>query len=60
VTRKIDTKTPNPVASNPATVEACQADRNNRPGSENGLSPSQVDTLRAADAAVQRGLAGGR
>ncbi|MFM9590755.1 hypothetical protein ACKI16_29635 [Streptomyces scabiei] len=53
--REISTKTPNAVATPPATVEACQGDRANRPGSEN-RTPSQVDDLRAAEAIVQRGL----
>lgn len=57
MSRRIDTKTPNPITSTPATVEACQADRNNRPGSE-GRTPSQVDMMRAGEAAVQRGLSG--
>lgn len=60
MTKQIDTRTPNPITSTPATVAACQGDRNNRPGSEKGLTPSQVDTQRAAEAAVQRGLVGGR
>jgi hypothetical protein len=59
VTKRIDTRTPNSVASTPATVENCQGDRNNRPGSED-RTPSQVDTLRAGEAAVQRGLVSGQ
>ncbi|MXM66769.1 hypothetical protein GR925_25890 [Streptomyces sp. HUCO-GS316] len=59
MTRKIDTKTPNRITSTPATAAACQADRQNRPGSERGLTPSQVDTELAGEAAVQRGLVGG-
>ncbi|MFJ1606981.1 hypothetical protein ACIOHS_26960 [Streptomyces sp. NPDC088253] len=59
MTKRIDTRTPNPITSTPATVAACQGDRNNRPGSED-RTPSQVDALRAAEAAVQRGLVGGR
>ncbi|MFF5968197.1 hypothetical protein ACFY64_31640 [Streptomyces collinus] len=47
------------MATPPATVQACQDDRNNRPGSEN-RTPEQVDTLLAAEAAVQRGLVTGR
>ncbi|MFF0092748.1 hypothetical protein ACFYSF_22685 [Streptomyces canus] len=57
MTRQIDTKTPNRVATPPATVQACQDDRNNRPHSED-RTPSQVDALLAAEAAVQRGLVG--
>lgn len=60
MTRKIDTRTPNAAASTPATVAACQQDRASRPGSERGLSPSQVDTARAGEAAVQRGLVSGQ
>ena len=61
MTRKIDTRTPNAAASTPATVAACQEDRANRPGSVSDITgerrtPTQVDTLRAAEAAVQRGL----
>lgn len=57
--RQISTKTPNTVATPPATVEACQADRANRPGSEN-RTPYQVDNLRAAEAVVQLGLITGQ
>jgi len=65
VTRKIDTKTPNAAASTPATVAACQADRSNRPGSVSDLTggprtAAQVDTLRAAEAVIQRGLVTGQ
>lgn len=59
MTRQIDTRTPNPLTSTPATVAACQEDRANRPGSEN-RTPGQVDTLRAAEAVVQRGLISGQ
>lgn len=55
MTRRIDTKTPNQAASQPATVQACQGDRADRPGSED-RTPSQVDALRAAEASVQRAL----
>ncbi|MFE9127750.1 hypothetical protein ACFYOF_20470 [Streptomyces sp. NPDC007148] len=47
MTRQIDTKTPNRIATEPATVEACQRDRKGRD-----------DALQAAIAAVQKGLAG--
>ncbi|TFV33164.1 hypothetical protein E4K10_30250 [Streptomyces sp. T1317-0309] len=47
MTRQIDTKAPNPVATQPATVEACQQDRQGRD-----------EALQAANAAVQKGLAG--
>ncbi|UJV42947.1 hypothetical protein [Streptomyces sp. AMCC400023] len=59
MTRQIDTKTPNRYATPPATVEACQADRANRPGSED-RTPSQVDSLNQAAAVVQRGLVAGQ
>ncbi|GGQ49727.1 hypothetical protein GCM10010250_21600 [Streptomyces althioticus] len=55
MTKRIDIKTPNQVATPPATVEACQQDRANRPYSENN-SPATVDKLLAAEASVQRGL----
>lgn len=55
MTRKIDTKTPNQVATPPATVAACQQDRATRPYSEDN-PPSQVDRLLAAEASVQKGL----
>lgn len=47
MTRQIDTKTPNRVVTLPATVEACQRDREGRD-----------EALQAANAAVQKGLAG--
>lgn len=59
MTRRIDTRTPNPITSTPATVAACQKDRASRPGSED-RTPSQVDTLLAAEALVQRGLVSGQ
>ncbi|MYR55971.1 hypothetical protein GTY54_49420 [Streptomyces sp. SID625] len=59
MTKEIDTRTPNRITSTPTTVEACQGDRSNRPYSE-GRTPSQVDALLAAEASVQRALAGGR
>lgn len=65
MTRKIDTKTPNAAASTPATVAACQQDRANRPGSVSDITGerrtgTQVDTLRAAEASIQRGLVTGQ
>lgn len=64
MTRKIDTHTPNPITSAPATVAACQGDRANRPGSVSDITgerrtATQVDTLRAAEAVIQRGLVAG-
>ncbi|MGW2074930.1 hypothetical protein ACWCPK_42040 [Streptomyces sp. NPDC001953] len=47
MTRQIDTKTPNRVATPTTTVEACKRDRKGRD-----------DALQAANAAVQKGLAG--
>ncbi|MFE7214556.1 hypothetical protein ACFU93_32370 [Streptomyces sp. NPDC057611] len=47
MTRQIDTKTPNQVATPPATVQACKQDRAGR-----------NDKLQGAEAAVQKGLVG--
>ncbi|MFF4146952.1 hypothetical protein ACFY0A_37765 [Streptomyces sp. NPDC001698] len=47
MTRQSDTKTPNQVATPPATVEACKQDRDGR-----------NDKVQAAEAAVQKGLVG--
>ncbi|MEV5048242.1 hypothetical protein AB0N20_27495 [Streptomyces griseoincarnatus] len=55
MTRQIDTRTPQAAGTQPATVQACQADRAGRPGSE-GRAPSAVDQLRAAEASVQRAV----
>ncbi len=46
MTRRIDTKTPNQTAGQPATVQACQQDRAGR-----------NDAVQATEASVQRGLA---
>ncbi|MER6559772.1 MULTISPECIES: hypothetical protein [unclassified Streptomyces] len=48
MTRRIDTKTPNQVAANPATVEACKQDM----AGADGKGPGR----RQANAAVQLGL----
>lgn len=45
MTRRIDTRTPQAAASQPATVEACQADRAGR-----------NEALQAAEASVQRAV----
>ncbi|MER7739985.1 hypothetical protein ABTX34_16995 [Streptomyces sp. NPDC096538] len=55
MTKRIDTNTPNRIASTPATVEACQQDRAARPYSEDN-SAATVDKLLEAEASVQRGL----
>ncbi|MFB7574672.1 hypothetical protein [Streptomyces sp. NPDC056165] len=47
MTREIDTKTPNQVATPPATVQACKQDRDGRD-----------EKRQAAEAAVQKGLVG--
>ncbi|MER6632252.1 hypothetical protein ABT301_29230 [Streptomyces sp. NPDC000987] len=45
--RRIDTRTPNPVSSQPATVQACQSDLRTKP----------EQTRARGEAAVQLGLA---
>lgn len=55
MTRQIDTRTPQAAATEPATVQACQADRAGRPGGEDRPA-SVVDQLRAAEASVQRAV----
>lgn len=40
-TRQIDTRTPNPIATQPATVEACQQDRVGRDERAQGVAAWQ-------------------